>query len=158
MVISSLVEAIVSVKRISSFLDSDELQNDARDIVLKGNIQDGDEVLSITHGEFLWSKDAKEPILQDINLTVKKGELIAILGQVGAGKVGVSPNVLLNLRKTDRCTRSPEQFIVCHHWSDEEDGRQSRSVRKCCVCPSEPLVSHQSCRAPASSLTVWAGL
>ena len=90
MVISNLVEAIVSVKRIASFLDSDELQNGARDIILKGNIQDGDEVLSITHGEFFWSKDGKEPILQDIHLSVKKGELTAVLGQVGAGKVGVS--------------------------------------------------------------------
>lgn len=111
MVISNLVEAIVSVKRISSFLDSDELQSDARDIILKGNIQDGDEVLSITHGEFLWSKDGKEPILQDINLTVKKGELVAVLGQVGAGKAGVSSTVLLNVRKADRRTRPPR--AVC---------------------------------------------
>lgn len=89
MVISSLIETIVSIKRISSFLDSDELQPDARDVTVKEDIQVGDDVLSITNGEFFWSKDGKEPILQDINLTVKKGELIAILGQVGAGKVGV---------------------------------------------------------------------
>ena len=89
MVISNLVEAIVSVKRISSFLDSDELQTDARNITLKENIQDGDEVLSITNGEFFWSKDGKEPTLQDINLKVRKGELTAVLGQVGAGKASV---------------------------------------------------------------------
>ena len=87
MVISNLVEAIVSVQRISSFLDSDELQTDARNVIPKEDIQDGDEVLSVTNGEFFWSKDDKEPTLQDINLTVKKGELIAVLGQVGAGKV-----------------------------------------------------------------------
>lgn len=91
MVITNLIEAIVSIKRISSFLDSDELQIDARDVILKENIQDGDEVLSVTNGEFCWSKDAKEPTLQDINLTVKKGELIAVLGQVGAGKVCIPP-------------------------------------------------------------------
>ena len=87
MVVSNLVEAVVSVKRISSFLDSDELQTDAREIVVKESIQEGDEVLSITNGEFFWSKDGKDPILQDINLTVRKGELVAVLGQVGAGKV-----------------------------------------------------------------------
>lgn len=97
MVISNLVEAIVSVKRISSFLDSDELQNDARDVVLKENIQVGDEVLSITNGEFHWSKDGKDPILQDINLTAKKGELVAVLGQVGAGKAGIPSVFLLHL-------------------------------------------------------------
>ena len=57
MVVSNLVEAIVSIKRISSFLDSDELQTDARDVVLKEGIQEGDEVLSIANGEFFWSKD-----------------------------------------------------------------------------------------------------
>jgi len=102
MVISNLVEAIVSVKRISSFLDSDELQTDARNITLKENIQEGDEVLSITNGEFFWSKDGKEPTLQDINLKVRKGELTAVLGQVGAGKVS---DLLLrhrSLREADR--------------------------------------------------------
>ena len=101
MVISSLIEAIVSVKRISSFLDSDELQDDARDIISKGSIQDGDEVLSISNGEFFWSKDGKEPTLQDISLAVKKGELIAVLGQVGAGKASISSTALLDLRKAD---------------------------------------------------------
>ena len=57
-------------------------------------MQVGDEVLSITNGEFFWSKNGKEPILQDINLKVKKGELIAVLGQVGAGKVCVLSIVL----------------------------------------------------------------
>jgi ABC-type polysaccharide/polyol phosphate transport system ATPase subunit len=31
--------------------------------------------------------DAIQPTLEDINLTVKKGELIGILGRVGGGKV-----------------------------------------------------------------------
>jgi ABC-type transport system involved in cytochrome bd biosynthesis fused ATPase/permease subunit len=43
--------------------------------------------LSIVNGEFSWNKDASQPTLEDINLTVKKGELIAILGRVGCGKV-----------------------------------------------------------------------
>jgi ATP-binding cassette, subfamily C (CFTR/MRP), member 1 len=108
MVISSLVEAIVSVKRISSFLDSDELQTDAREVILKENIQVGDEVLSITNGEFFWSKDGKEPILQDINLTAKKGELIAVLGQVGAGKVGF-PSVFFSALEECLSARSTFQ-------------------------------------------------
>ena len=108
MVVSNLIEAIVSVKRISSFLDSDELQTDARDVVLKENIQDGDEVLSVTNGEFFWSKDGKEPTLQDINLTVKKGELIAVLGQVGAGKVCIPARSPELTKRLLLCSTLPE--------------------------------------------------
>lgn len=140
MVVSSLVEAIVSVKRISSFLDSDELQPDAREVILKENIQDGDEVLSITNGEFFWSKDGKEPILQDINLTVKKGELIAVLGQVGAGKVSIPP-VFFSAKGTLTVLFDPlEQSVVGNYWSDEEDRRQNQSVWDRRLCPPEPLV------------------
>jgi ATP-binding cassette subfamily C (CFTR/MRP) protein 1 len=117
MVISNLVEAIVSVNRISSFLDSDELQTDARNIILKEKIQAGDDVLSITEGEFYWSKDGKEPTLQEINLTVKKGDLVAVLGQVGAGKVGVPSVCCLNPRKADRGV--PLSRAVCCLQSSE---------------------------------------
>jgi len=44
-------------------------------------------VLSIIDGEFSWNKDAVQPTLEDINLTVKKGELVGVLGRVGCGKV-----------------------------------------------------------------------
>ena len=47
----------------------------------------GDEVLSIAAGEFAWSKESTSPTLEDINLSVKKGELVGVLGRVGAGKV-----------------------------------------------------------------------
>lgn len=45
------------------------------------------QVLSITNGEFYWSKNGAAPTLEDVNMTVKKGELVGILGRVGAGKV-----------------------------------------------------------------------
>jgi ABC-type uncharacterized transport system ATPase subunit len=140
MVISNLIEAIVSVKRISSFLDSEELQTDARDVILKENIQDGDEVLSIANAEFYWSKDGKEPTLQDINLTVRKGELIAVLGQVGAGKAGI-PSVFCRTKGVLIVVFNLlEQFVVRYHRSDEEDRRQNWSVWNCRLCSSEPLV------------------
>lgn len=53
----------------------------------KERLEIGDEVLSIVGGEFSWTKDAASPTLEDVNLTVKKGELVGVLGRVGAGKV-----------------------------------------------------------------------
>ena len=44
------------------------------------------DLLSIENGTFQWSDDDTEPILQDINLTIKKGSLCAIVGSVGSGK------------------------------------------------------------------------
>jgi ATP-binding cassette, subfamily C (CFTR/MRP), member 1 len=84
-------------------LNAEELQPDARKFVEKPSLKTGDEarvkgvfcyvcsvffqVLSIKGGEFSWDKDSMTPTLEDINLTVRKGELIGILGRVGAGKV-----------------------------------------------------------------------
>ena len=81
---------MVSIKRLSDFLSADELQTDARTIETKQErLELGDEVLSIAAGEFAWSKESTSPTLEDINLNVKKGELVGVLGRVGAGKVCV---------------------------------------------------------------------
>jgi ATP-binding cassette subfamily C (CFTR/MRP) protein 1 len=38
-------------------------------------------------GEFAWSRDARQPILEGIDMTLRKGELMGVWGPVGAGKV-----------------------------------------------------------------------
>ncbi|KAF8317395.1 hypothetical protein DL93DRAFT_2125118 [Clavulina sp. PMI_390] len=104
MVFSSIITAMVSVNRLASFLRGPELQHDARTLVPpppkpsssnssptrsgpgKMSIEQGDAVMSIRNGEFRWSEDAKEPTLENINLEVKSGELLAVLGRVGSGK------------------------------------------------------------------------
>ncbi|KAF8202113.1 multidrug resistance-associated ABC transporter [Pholiota molesta] len=88
-VTSNIIEAIVSVKRLSSFLTADELQKDARKLIDKPDLQLGDEVLSIKDADFAWSKNAVEPTLEGISLSVKKGELVGVLGRVGAGKTSL---------------------------------------------------------------------
>ncbi len=88
MVTSNIIEAMVSVQRLSAFFDADELQPDVREVVEMARLEHGDVVFSVTDGEFSWDKNAVSPTLEGINLTVRKGELVAILGRVGAGKVG----------------------------------------------------------------------
>ncbi|KII85750.1 hypothetical protein PLICRDRAFT_144304 [Plicaturopsis crispa FD-325 SS-3] len=100
-VTSNLIEAWVSIKRISSFLNSDELQPDARRLIQKERLELGDEVLSIKNGEFWWSSDAATPALEDINLTVHKGELVGILGRVGAGKTSLLSAIVGDMRRTE---------------------------------------------------------
>ncbi|KAK7061124.1 hypothetical protein VNI00_000860 [Paramarasmius palmivorus] len=88
-VTSNIIESIVSLQRISQFLKAEELQTDARQVVQKSRLQRGDEVLVIKDGEFSWSKTSANPTLEDVNLTVRKGELVGVLGRVGSGKVWV---------------------------------------------------------------------
>ncbi|KAK0497158.1 P-loop containing nucleoside triphosphate hydrolase protein [Armillaria luteobubalina] len=88
-VTSNLIEAIVSIRRLSDFLEADELQADARKLIEKPNLQRGDTVLSVRNADFSWSAEAIQPILEDINLTVRKGELLGILGKVGCGKTSL---------------------------------------------------------------------
>lgn len=88
-VTSNIIEAIVSTKRLSSFLTADELQVDARKVVTGLRLQKGDVVVTIKNGTFSWSKKSASPTLEDIDLTVRMGELVGIMGKVGAGKVSV---------------------------------------------------------------------
>ena len=43
-VITNIIEAIVSIKRLSSFLAADELQPDARKLIERSSLRIGDEV------------------------------------------------------------------------------------------------------------------
>lgn len=90
-IINSIIEALVSVNRLEAFLAADELDPNARKITLpendpRGEARIGDEVVSIKNGEFRWVHDSSEPTLQNIDLSVKKGELLAVIGRVGDGK------------------------------------------------------------------------
>lgn len=42
--------------------------------------------ISIRNGTFQYAADAETPTLQDINMEIKHGQLIAIVGTVGTGK------------------------------------------------------------------------
>ncbi|KAG6330747.1 hypothetical protein ID866_8342 [Astraeus odoratus] len=100
-VTSSLVEAMVSVNRLANFLHAEELQEDATKRVPKSSLTIGDEVLSIKGGEFTWTKDDAQPVLEDINLTVCKGELVGVLGRVGAGKSSLLSAIIGDMRKME---------------------------------------------------------
>uniref|UniRef100_A0A8C5WMM8 ABC-type glutathione-S-conjugate transporter n=1 Tax=Leptobrachium leishanense TaxID=445787 RepID=A0A8C5WMM8_9ANUR len=88
--------ASVSVKRIQDFLASDELDQNAvsRDKTIPGIS------VSVQAGTFTWAKNS-EAVLNDINLLVPTGSLVAIVGHVGCGKSSLVSALLGEMEKLE---------------------------------------------------------
>lgn len=93
----------MSMRRLSKFLDAEELQSDARIVFGPEQVKNGTPVLTIKDGDFRWTKKALVATLEDINLSIQKGELVGVLGRVGAGKVSAR-NVVTELINPDLST------------------------------------------------------
>ncbi|ORX35410.1 putative metal resistance protein ycf1 [Kockovaella imperatae] len=103
-IINSIIEAIVSVKRIEDFLGGDELDPKARQVIINPPGQGpkiGEPLVTIRDGEFKWINDSPQPILQDIDLKVNKGELLAVIGRVGDGKSSLLGAMLGEMTRVD---------------------------------------------------------
>lgn len=82
MMLQSLTRASASAKRIVEVLESDPAIVDAK------NIPDTAEVGSVTFDNvsFRYPNSSGRPVLDNVNLDVKKGEFIAVIGATGSGK------------------------------------------------------------------------
>ncbi|TMS36963.1 hypothetical protein L596_004005 [Steinernema carpocapsae] len=82
MIISQAIQCAVSNKRLKSFLDEEEM-----DVLAVEHSHCTDDIVSIKNGNFIWDLARDSPFaLADINFTVSKGSLVAIVGGVGSGK------------------------------------------------------------------------
>uniref|UniRef100_A0A182J6S8 ABC-type glutathione-S-conjugate transporter n=1 Tax=Anopheles atroparvus TaxID=41427 RepID=A0A182J6S8_ANOAO len=91
MVVTFSMQAWVSVKRINKFLNSAELD--------PSNVthEKSDEALTIKDGTFSWGEET--PTLKNINLSLRKGQLSAIVGTVGTGKSSLISALLGEMEK-----------------------------------------------------------
>lgn len=95
MVFSSWIEAYVSVKRLTTFLSAKELQSDAVERIRPSEPpKDGDDLVTVEKANFAWTATQSEPILANITLSVKKGELVGVVGRVGSGKSSLLSAIL----------------------------------------------------------------
>jgi ATP-binding cassette subfamily C (CFTR/MRP) protein 1 len=79
-----MISATVSLDRLNGYLNAKELPPDN----VTHYSEEGDNlVVSVTRGHFSWDAEAATgPTLQAVELAVRRGELVAVVGQVGAGK------------------------------------------------------------------------
>ncbi|EAA12849.5 AGAP008437-PA, partial [Anopheles gambiae str. PEST] len=91
MVVTFSMQAWVSIKRIDKFLNSAEL--DPNNVTHNKS----DEALTIKDGTFSWGDET--PTLKNINLSLRKGQLSAIVGTVGTGKSSLISALLGEMEK-----------------------------------------------------------
>ncbi|KAL4216728.1 hypothetical protein ACF0H5_024451 [Mactra antiquata] len=81
--VNGIIQAKVSIGRIKEFLCQEDI---ATDSVTRSNKTDIPNAVSIKDGYFSWSLSVPVPTLSNINLHIKQGELVAVVGPVGSGK------------------------------------------------------------------------
>lgn len=85
--------AYVSIKRLNKFMNSPEL--DPNNVTRNPS----EYALQIQNGDFTWG--GPEKILKNINLSVNKGSLTAVVGPVGSGKSSLISAFLGEMEKID---------------------------------------------------------
>ena len=148
MAYSAVMEARVSLQRLTTFLLSEEMNQNhlLMDSTKFESTQVGKEIedvsindetdskslqmttlppappsslVFISNANFSWDNDPEQNNLMDINLDIKKGELIAIVGSVAAGKSSLISAILGQIHITsghyDKNFESAA-FVSQDHW------------------------------------------
>ncbi|NP_001002971.1 multidrug resistance-associated protein 1 isoform X1 [Canis lupus baileyi] len=99
MVISSIVQASVSLKRLRIFLSHEELEPDS---IERRPVKDGGGANSITvkNATFTWAR-SDPPTLSGITFSIPEGSLVAVVGQVGCGKSSLLSALLAEMDKVE---------------------------------------------------------
>ncbi|XDV45214.1 hypothetical protein PO909_013347, partial [Leuciscus waleckii] len=95
-VISSIVQASVSLKRIQDFLNHDEL--DPESVDKRNNASEY--AVTVVNGKFAWAKQ-DQVTLDNINVLVPQGSLLAVVGHVGCGKTSLVSALLGEMEKLE---------------------------------------------------------
>ncbi|KAI4354324.1 hypothetical protein L6164_003194 [Bauhinia variegata] len=100
--ISALVQAKVSLDRISSFLRLDEVQSDAIEKLPRCS---SDKAIEVIDGNFSWDLSSSNMTLKGINICVSHGMRVAVCGTVGSGKSSLLSCILGEIPKVSGTLR-----------------------------------------------------
>uniref|UniRef100_A0A7E4VBL5 Multidrug resistance-associated protein 1 n=1 Tax=Panagrellus redivivus TaxID=6233 RepID=A0A7E4VBL5_PANRE len=89
--ISQTVQVFVSNRRLQNFFVSDELDDYVENVPTD---ECDDDMVEVQDASMTWERDSASPSLQNININVQKGQLIAIVGKVGSGKTSLLMSLL----------------------------------------------------------------
>ncbi|KAM3826734.1 multidrug resistance-associated protein 1-like isoform 1-T1 [Vipera latastei] len=144
MVVSSIVQASVSLKRLRVFLSHEELDPDS---VVRGTLKNaGSNSVSVKSASFSWSR-TEPPVLSNISFAIPDPSLVAVVGQVGCGKSSLLSALLGEMEKQDGhvSLRGSVAFVPQQAWIQnatlqenilfgrELNGRHYRRVVEACA-------------------------
>ncbi|XP_071113608.1 multidrug resistance-associated protein 1-like [Haliotis cracherodii] len=111
-IIADFVRANVSIKRIEKYLNSGDLDDNS---VQRSNRHG--EAVAVTDATFIWNEEMG-PTLKDINLKVKTGQLVAVVGQVGAGKSSLISAMFGEMHKSKGqvCLKGKLAYVPQQAW------------------------------------------
>eukprot|EP01133_Synstelium_polycarpum_P002439 gene2439-2772_t len=144
MVVSNIIEASVSVGRLENFL----LRKDLDPNVVKRTIDEPDVVIKMESATLEW--ESGRETLKNINLTVRTGELVAIVGQVGAGKSSLISSLVGDLDNPSGsvAVKGSVAIVTQQAWiqnatlknniifaSEPNEEKYNQVVQACCLLP-----------------------
>ena len=95
-----LMEAIklfVSIERIDKFLNCSDLESgresDATEMPVKNA------AITMQNASFTWTDEEEKPTLSNINIHITKGELISVVGKIGAGKSSLLASIMREMKQ-----------------------------------------------------------
>nr|XP_020732978.1 multidrug resistance-associated protein 4-like isoform X4 [Odocoileus virginianus texanus] len=89
MAVEKVSEAVVSIQRIKNFLSLDEMSQCYPQLP-----SDGEMIVDVQDLTAFWEKASETPTLRGLSFTVRPGELLGVVGPVGAGKSSLLSAVL----------------------------------------------------------------
>ncbi|KAG1695172.1 hypothetical protein DVH05_020813 [Phytophthora capsici] len=94
--IQKCLQAKVSIDRMADYLALHEV--DPANVTRNDPSIPDDVAIAVEHGTFAWNEGA-DPVLSDVNLTVKKGDFVVVHGSVGSGKSSLCSALLGEMEK-----------------------------------------------------------
>ena len=105
-VFSSVIDVMVSTRRLQDYFMSLELDLSSVERYEIDEVGVNAASVQIVRGTYAWSHEfTLHPTLEGINLEVQRGELVFVVGQVGAGKSSLISALLgeMDRRAGDAC-------------------------------------------------------